>query len=242
MFSIAMKILEKTESRILDFPSEPIIVGPVEINGFMKKFIYWWYYTKFGITTLFKSVYSWVYVTLSIFCFLLIIHFLATKEGSIVSPFFLFASLIAMPLILFSVPSTYVANGVKNSVIQELGNHARELGLSNQSLIEFTEQSIEKLKERCLARISTYKWFLASIGALALLLANFQLRLIPLSPEYHFEQSSELIKVLLIGYPIMLVPTLLVAAYKRASIALFSIIEFSLIEVKAQVVKKSEDS
>lgn len=164
LFSNTLSILHKAESLMVNTPSYLPIGGWVGkvLEKLSKNVLAVKPFMSIGFRLLFSLLRKWGYMTLAFSAGLFLFDFVASEARIGLQPLILFASILTLPLVLFSLPSTYVANGIDPLVIRKLTEHIGELNINTVDRVELVEKSMDKLKNRELSRDSIYKWYVVT--------------------------------------------------------------------------------
>lgn len=248
LFSNTLSILHKAESLMVDVPSHAPLYGwPGKALGkLIKNVLSVKPFMSIGFRLLFSILNRWICMTLGLFILLFLFNLAASQGRMIWQPFILYASILALPVILFSLPSTYVANGIKPDVINKLTEYIYELNVNTIERVELVEKSIEKLKNRALSRDSIYKWYVVTTWGGVVFFLSIFVKEIALgvikgqSIQTGFVDGATASVFILAVLFVNVVPMILFSAYKKVVDCLYMTIELSLLETKVRLIEESK--
>lgn len=245
MYNRTLSILNEAEKLIVDVPSEMPLNGlagkvleKLSTNIFLvKPFI------GTGVHLLLSPLRKWMYMTLLLSVLFIVLHILASESRFIWQPLILSASILTLPFILFSVPSTYASNGIEPHVINRLSSYITNLNLNTVERVELIEQGIEKLKSRTLSRLSVYKWYVVSTWGIVIFFLGLVIKEIISGVitgrdiNVDFINGAMVFFLMFIVFLLNVLPMVFFAAYKKAVNSLYMTIELSLLDVKMQAIE-----
>ncbi len=196
-----------------------------------------------GFRLLFAPLRKWMYMTLLLSALFFVLYILSSESRFIWQPLILTASILTLPFILFSVPSTYAGNGIEPHVINKLSSYITNLNLNTVEKVELIEQGIEKLKSRTLSRLSIYKWYVVSTWGIVIFFLGLVIKEIISGVvagrgiNVDFVNGAMVVFLMFIIFLLNVFPMVSFAAYKKAVNSLYMTIELSLLEVKMQAIE-----
>lgn len=236
MFEITKNIIEETEFSVLELKHNRNSWGM-----FARHIIFPLRFLRLGLGDFLSPVSIYSLIT-----FILI--FLASQASHIfsipkeyITILFNCCLCIPMAIVIFAAPSTYAYYGINTSNVKKVSGIIASNGLDSKEKIELLEKNLELIEERVNARVSFYKWLVASLWAIYIIIFNIEIRY-ELGEKLSSNKANWIETLITFSFTLVftMMALLLIAAYKRASDHLVKCVKFGCIEQKFELLDKEQ--
>ena len=233
MFQITSRILQDTESLLLNLPAQnKIWKWPTRYIIFPFKFL------QLGLGDFIKPASLWAFLSVALILLTAIfvqkLNVPMEYRGTILN----ISLFIPMALVIFSVPSTYAFSGVIEKNITKVKGFLQKEGINTIEETELLEENIKRIFSRTNSRVSFYKWLVGALWTLYIVFFSIEMKVfLSAKPKTNDPDLSNTIMYFAIYLFSSLFAMFLIVGYKRASDILIKTIEYACTQNKYEFIK-----